>query len=135
MGKGQQGNWKPTVCTPENDHDYHQQTHAGTSFLDAEQLDLHLRDFERKNDKSSNVIDFSAHWRTISQALAGDLQNLDEDMRLHKKHSADTSLFRNLGDGLGSFHTSGVDSFTLAAGSGANLKGFKGLQEGMSKLG
>ena len=135
MGKGQQGDWKPSVCSPGNDQDSHRETHAGKSFLDAEQLDLHLRDFERKSGNSSTETDFSACWRMVNQALANDLQNFDEDTRLHKKQAANITLFGNNGDGMGSFHASGVDSFALASGSGANLKGFKGLHEGMSKLG
>jgi hypothetical protein len=124
------------VRTPGKEQDSVRETSPAKPVgLDAEQLDKYLQEFDRTTGTSGGI-DYSARWQAVSRALAKDLASFDDDTRLHNKQAADISHFGNTaGDGMGSNQAHGVDSFTLAGGSGTNLKNFKGLQEGMAKLG
>jgi hypothetical protein len=115
------------------DHDQDRHTPHGNSGFDTDHLDRSLREFDRTTGNSANDIDFSARWQAISRAMAADLANCDSEMGQYRKQSGDmTGLNQATGSGTG-YHQ--ADSFTLTAGSGTNLNSFKGIQEGMSRLG
>jgi hypothetical protein len=124
------------VRTHGKDDDPVRQTPPGKLCLDAERLDKYLRDFDRTTGNSAGDIDYSARWQAVSRAMADDLASFDDDMQLNKKHGADVSSFGQTTVGeTGSLNACGIDGFSLVAGSGANLKSFKGLQEGMARVG
>ena len=102
-------------------------------YLDSEQLDAYLREFDHQ--PSSYTIDYAARWREVSRALAYDLAALGDEQGRNHRLGADISNFgRDIAGTLGSTHAFGMDT-TLASGNcGTDLKGFKGLNEGMKRM-
>jgi VCBS repeat-containing protein len=103
-------------------------------YLDSEQLDAYLREFDEPVCSSNNV-DMAARWQLVSRALAYDLANLGNDQARFQRLGADTGGFgHDIIGTLGSSHAFGMETTLAAGNSGTDLKGFKGLQEGLRHI-
>lgn len=105
-------------------------------FLDSKQVDDYLREFDNDNSRSTWCDnDIARRWLMVSRALAYDLAELGDEQGRNHRLGADTGMFgRDIAGTLGSTHAFGMDT-TLAFGNcGTDLKGFKGLQEGMKRM-
>lgn len=115
----------------EHDHN-HKDDRATTSpihYLDSKQLDDYLREFEHPSAGADRAM--AARWQTVSEALERELSSFDNDFSNHRKQSGGF-------DFMGSNHGFGrgiAANCQLTAGSGTELKEFKGLKEGMQRLG
>lgn len=105
-------------------------------YLDAEQMDAYLREFDGHTTRSSHSDNMIAQrWLAVSRALAYDLAELGDEQGRNHRLGADIGNFgRNIAGTLGSTHAFSMDT-TLASGNcGTELKGFKGLNEGLKRM-
>jgi len=105
-------------------------------YLDAEQMDAYLREFDNDNSRTSHSDNTIAQrWLAVSRALAYDLAELGDEQGRNHRLGADIGNFgRNIAGTLGSTHAFSMDT-TLASGNcGTELKGFKGLNEGLKRM-
>lgn len=109
----------------------HLQQHG---YLDPKQLDKHYEEFagtRKVTDTSATV----ARWIEVDLAVSRQTAMDDKPLLwLRQNQGADIAALHNASAGfLGSKTGCGVDSFSLAAA--APLKTFRGLQEGMQRIG
>lgn len=127
----------------DNHDDHHENRQRDMSadrpihYLDSKQLDAYLNEFDddKSNDSSWCDNDIAKRWLTISRALAYDLAELGDEQGRNHRLGADTCSFgRDIAGTIGSTHAFGMDT-TLASGNcGTDLKGFKGLNEGIKRM-
>jgi len=107
---------------------------SNLTYLDPKQLDKHCEDFAgtRKVTDTSAIV---ARWIEVDLAVSRQTAMDDKSAPwLHQKHGADIAALHQASAGfLGSKTGCGVDSFSLAAA--APLKTFRGLREGMERIG
>ncbi|WP_041245445.1 putative Ig domain-containing protein [Geotalea uraniireducens] len=106
---------------------------ASTSkeYLDSNQLDDYLQEVDQPSPGTDREI--AARWQAVSDALKQELADFDNDFGNHRKQSGDFSSM-NYDHSFG-FGRGIADNGLLTAGSGTDLKDFKGLKEGMRRLG
>ena len=95
-----------------------------------------MREFDNDSSRSTwSDNDIAKRWLMVSRALAYDLAELGDKQGRNNRLGADTGTFgRDIAGTIGSTHAFGMDT-TLASGNcGTDLKGFKGLQEGMKRM-
>jgi len=116
-----------------DEHDHNHKDDRATSrpihYLDSKQLDDYLSEFEHPSAGTDRAM--AARWQTVSEALERELSSFDNDFSSHRKQSGGF-------DFMGSNHGFGrgiTANCQLTAGSGTELKEFKGLKEGMQRLG
>ncbi|WP_195892555.1 putative Ig domain-containing protein [Geotalea daltonii] len=132
----EQGSFRPGH---DDDHDHghdrrRSEDHSvsnGNDYLDRQRLDDFLQDFDQPSPGTDREI--ATRWQAVSDALKEELADFDNDFGNHRKQSGDFS-FMNYDHGSG-FGRGIVDSSLLTAGSGTELKDFKGLKEGLRRLG
>ena len=120
-----------------NGNDEHHGEHHGDlpvaapiHYLDGEQLDAYLQAFDQPDQGTDHNV--SACWQAISRALEQDLDaGFDHDFGTHRKQSG---TFDFMGNEHG-FGRGMADNSLLTIGSGTQLKEFKGLGEGIRRLG
>jgi hypothetical protein len=92
------------------------------------------REEERGSGHGREEHDFYRRWAEMDATLG---RMLAESERmpdwLDAAHGADVCGPVGFAQG-GPFAQRGIDAVSLSAGSGANLKGFRGLQEGIGRL-
>lgn len=106
------------------------------SYLDLKKLDKHYEDFSgtrREHDTCATV----ARWIEVDLAVSRQMAMEDKSLPwLRQGHGADIAALHQASAGfLGSKTGCGVDSFSLSACAGTQLKSFRGLQEGMQRIG
>jgi VCBS repeat-containing protein len=104
--------------------------------VDPKDLDRHGRDFDggkREGEDPSYV----ARWIEVDLAVSRWMAEQDKSLpAMHDKHGAGLESLAGVVNGfLGSKQAYGVDAVSLMAGAGTQLKSFKGLQEGMQRIG
>jgi len=126
----------------DRDDEHHDTHHSDMSaanpihYLDSEQLDAYLHEFDNGKPGSSHSDDnIAKRWLMVSRALAYDLAELGDEQGRNHRLGADTGAFgRDIAGTIGSTHAFGMDT-TLASGNcGTDLKGFKGLNEGIKRM-
>jgi hypothetical protein len=96
---------------------------------DAEQQSLS----EPGNAAANN--DVRRHWSNLAQALSRlDAEREGLPAWRHPSQGADLIGLNSLSQGSAQAARGGVDSLSLACGSGTQLRGFSGLSEGVAKL-
>lgn len=116
----------------EHHGEHHADQPAGTPihYLDGEQLDAYLHAFDQPDQGTDHNV--SACWQAISRALEQDLDaGFDHAFGNYRKQSGDFNFMGNdhgFGRGI-------ADNSLLTIGSGTQLKEFKGLGEGLKRLG
>jgi hypothetical protein len=122
-------------CKEAEDDDHHNRELA---YLDLNKVDGCGREKDqeqRDSQRSYESSDFYKRWAEMDRALG---QWLADDQRgdwLAPAHGADLSCLKGIGLAGGNVElgAGGYDNLSLNA-SGASLKGFKGLEEGMCRL-
>jgi Ca2+-binding RTX toxin-like protein len=108
--------------------------HFSPPYLDPKQLDKHYEDFAgtRKETDTSATL---ARWIEVDLAVSRQMAMEDKSLPwLHQNHGADIAALHQASAGfLGSKHGFGVDPVSLAAAG--PLKTFRGLREGMERIG
>lgn len=105
-------------------------------YLDPKQLDKYYDDFvgiRKETDTCATV----ARWIEVDLAVSRQMSMEDKSLPwLRQDHGADITSLHNASAGfLGSKTGCRVDSFSLSACAGTQLKSFHGLQEGMRRIG
>ncbi len=127
----------------DHDHDHDERSDSGDrnklsniTYLDLKKLDKHYEDFAgtRKGTDTSATM---ARWIEVDLAVSRRMAMEDKSLPwLHQGHGADIAALHQASAGfLGSKTGCGVDSFSLSACAGTQLKSFRGLQEGMQRIG
>jgi hypothetical protein len=109
---------------------------SNLTYLDPKQLDKHYEDFagtRKETDTCATV----ARWIEVDLAVSRQIAMEDKSLPwLRQGHGADIAALHQASAGfLGSKTGCGVDSFSLSACAGTQLKSFRGLQEGMQWIG
>jgi len=113
-----------------------QKTPGKTSYLSAQQLDKHCEDFVGGAKKETDTSAIVAHWIEVDLAVSRQTAMDDQSLSwLRYGGGADISGLHGASSGdFGSKSGCGVDTISLLAGSGSQLKTFRGLQEGMQRI-
>ncbi|MDP3483566.1 MAG: Ig-like domain-containing protein [Sulfuricella sp.] len=109
---------------------------SNLTYLDPKQLDKHYEEFAgtRKETDTSATL---ARWIEVDLAVSRRMAMDDKSLPLLRQgHGADISaLHQASASFLGSKTGCGIDSFSLSACAGTQLKSFRGLREGMERIG
>lgn len=103
--------------------------------VDPKQLDQHYAEFDGGKGTPNND-SYVSRWVEADLAVSRWIAEQDKSLpNLGNKHGADIGVLNGAGGFLGSQNPCGADSVSLMTGAGTQLKSFKGLQEGMQRIG
>jgi VCBS repeat-containing protein len=103
--------------------------------VDPKQLDRHFAEFEGGKREAGND-SYVSRWVEVDLAVSRWMAEEDKSLpTLGGKHDADIGVLNGSGGFLGSRNPFGADPVSLMAGAGTQLKSFKGLQEGLQRIG
>jgi hypothetical protein len=107
---------------------------SNITYLDPKQLDKHYEDFAGTR-KETDTVATLARWIEVDLAVSRQMAMEDKSLPwLHQNHGADIAALHQASAGfLGSKNGFGADQLSLAAA--APLKTFRGLREGMERIG
>ena len=107
---------------------------SNITYLDPKQLDKHYDDFAGTREETDTGATL-ARWIEVDLAVSRQMAMEDKSLPwLHQKHGADIAALHQASAGfLGSKHGFGADPLSLA--TSAPLKTFRGLREGMERIG
>lgn len=102
-------------------------------YLDGKQIEDYLSEFDEETQPSHDL-SVAARWQAISNALEHELQQLAYDFSDKRHQSGDVRLLGGNGH-FGFDHGIADSNSCLIAGSGTSFKEFKGLGEGLKRIG